>query len=372
LPPGCGNGQLTADEECDDGNLRSHDGCSSGCTIETLDWAELTPPIAPPLRADHALAYNRARDRVVAFGGYRQGALADTWELDGKSWAQVLPTVSPGPRYSHAQSFDSTAGQVVLFGGSTSGLGGLADTWTYSAATWAPNLAPGPLTARQRHAMAFDSTRGRVVLFGGSNLGTTLGDTWEYVSSAWVNANPLGSPPPARFGHAMAYHPGIARVVLFGGYDDAGNVKYADTWEYDGTSWAPITTQDSPPHRRFHSMVYEEARGVVVLFGGYDGSEPLTDTWEYASGNWQQVTTVQAPRGGPLAYDSRRRRIVLSDVSEGGPTNGTWEYRYRGDWPDEVCTEGVDEDGDGLTDCADPDCDELPCAGGFCTSGTCQ
>jgi hypothetical protein len=73
-----------------------------------------------------------------------------------------------------------------------------------------------------------------------------------------------------------------------------------------------------------------------------------------------------------MAYDSRRHRIVLSDVPEGGPTNGTWEYRYASDWPDEQCTGGADEDGDGLTDCADPDCDNLPCQGGFCSNGTCQ
>jgi hypothetical protein len=163
-------------------------------------------------------------------------------------------------------------------------------------------------------------------------------------------------------------------MVLFGGFDDAGNVQYADTWEYDGTTptWMPISPQASPPHRRYHSMVYDEARARVVLFGGFDGAEQLTDTWEYANGNWEQVTTSQAPLGGPMVYDWRRRRIVLSDVPDGGPTNGTWQYRHGSDWPDEHCTGSADEDGDGLVDCADPDCDDMPCDTGFCSNGTCQ
>lgn len=34
-PPGCGDGNPDADEECDDGNTRSGDGCSAICTVES-------------------------------------------------------------------------------------------------------------------------------------------------------------------------------------------------------------------------------------------------------------------------------------------------------------------------------------------------
>src|SRR5262245_8078617 len=30
-PPGCGDGTLTSDEACDDGNKRSGDGCAANC-----------------------------------------------------------------------------------------------------------------------------------------------------------------------------------------------------------------------------------------------------------------------------------------------------------------------------------------------------
>src|SRR5262245_36816861 len=33
MPPGCGNGQRTRDEACDDGNNMSGDGCSADCLV---------------------------------------------------------------------------------------------------------------------------------------------------------------------------------------------------------------------------------------------------------------------------------------------------------------------------------------------------
>ena len=34
-PPGCGNGQLEASEQCDDGNTNNSDGCHQNCTVES-------------------------------------------------------------------------------------------------------------------------------------------------------------------------------------------------------------------------------------------------------------------------------------------------------------------------------------------------
>src|SRR6185436_6411171 len=37
----CGDGaQNTPSEDCDDGNFKSHDGCSSGCVLEQPTWAQ--------------------------------------------------------------------------------------------------------------------------------------------------------------------------------------------------------------------------------------------------------------------------------------------------------------------------------------------
>ena len=54
----------------------------------------------------------------------------------------------------------------------------------------------------------------------------------------------------------------VGDVVLFGG--DLGD----ETWRYDGTSWAALTTATSPPGRSNHAMVWDSLRKRVVLFVG--------------------------------------------------------------------------------------------------------
>lgn len=59
-PPGCGNGELTDDEACDDGNLRSEDGCLANCQQVEWGWS-----CTKPGEACHQVA--RCGDGVLAF-----------------------------------------------------------------------------------------------------------------------------------------------------------------------------------------------------------------------------------------------------------------------------------------------------------------
>ncbi|MBN2804574.1 MAG: DUF4215 domain-containing protein [Deltaproteobacteria bacterium] len=45
-PPGCGDGKLADDEECDDGNTKSGDGCSANCLFVAEGWS-CNPPGYP-------------------------------------------------------------------------------------------------------------------------------------------------------------------------------------------------------------------------------------------------------------------------------------------------------------------------------------
>jgi cysteine-rich repeat protein len=42
-PPGCGDGLISAGEQCDDGNVMDNDGCSAGCQIEALVDNDVCP-----------------------------------------------------------------------------------------------------------------------------------------------------------------------------------------------------------------------------------------------------------------------------------------------------------------------------------------
>src|SRR5687767_936871 len=81
-------------------------------------------------RADHAMAYDLGRQRVVLFGGRAPGFGQDTWEWDGATWTRRFPANSPSARGGHRMAFDSVRARVLLFGG-TDGSGVLNDTWAW-------------------------------------------------------------------------------------------------------------------------------------------------------------------------------------------------------------------------------------------------
>ncbi|MCD6591034.1 MAG: PKD domain-containing protein, partial [Candidatus Aenigmarchaeota archaeon] len=113
---------------------------------------------------------------------------------------------------------------------------------------------------------------------------------------------------------------------------------YADTWEYDDEhGWQKINTV-GPSGRYGFRMVFDEARGKVVLFGG-DGCDPnkkedgrythdrkgtrgihfkeeCGDTWEYDvnTKKWELKHTSHHPptlHHYAMAYDSKRNVTVL-------------------------------------------------------------
>ena len=58
-----------------------------------------------------------------------------------------------------------------------------------------------------------------------------------------------------------------ALEVVFGGRD-ASNTILGDTWTWDGTSWEPVPSGPPSAAREHGAAVFDERRGVVVLFGG--------------------------------------------------------------------------------------------------------
>jgi N-acetylneuraminic acid mutarotase len=292
------------------------------------------------------MAYDAARGKVLLFGGFDDAGNGETWEYDGptQTWTQV-PVASPdapSPRNGHAMAYDAARGKVVLFGGQDDG-GKSGETWEYDGATqtWTqvPVASPDAPSARNLHAMAYDAARGRVVLFGGINDGAIDGETWEYDSGtqSWARVQVASPDAPSPRSSAMAYDIARGKVVLFGGAAIGG--LDAETWEYGGAtqSWTqvPVASAGAPSPRDDHAMVYDAARGKVVLFGGRVGNPSRLngETWEYdgATQTWNEVPVASpdapSPRAGAMAYDAARGKIVLFGGSDATGVNGeTWEY----------------------------------------------
>ncbi|MBK8979735.1 MAG: hypothetical protein IPM29_27880 [Planctomycetes bacterium] len=124
----------------------------------------------------------------------------------------------------------------------------------------------------------------------------------------------------AATGSPLAYDAARARVVL---------VNDTQTWENDGVQWQ-LREPDAPHGRRsIPAVAYDARRRVVVLFGGNVGGGP-TGTWEWDGLRWQRVATVDEPSPRwmtGLAYDDLRGVMVLYGGEGQGPAVGdTWEY----------------------------------------------
>ena len=117
----------------------------------------------------------------------------------------------------------------------------------------------------------------------------------------WVLKTPATSPSPRRVPGAMAYDSARGVTVLFGGFDLAGGGTISDTWEWNGSNWTQRSAGGGgdPAARYVAQMVYDANpnRGVVVLFGGFDGSSTVFgDTWEWDGSQWAQRSPSTSPR----------------------------------------------------------------------------
>ncbi len=252
----------------------------------------------PPPRTFPALTYDGARKQVLLFGGNRvlfgtpqdrNTFLNDLWAWNGSAWRQIETPTAPPPRAEAAMTYDEARQRVVLFGGYRMAEGKFApfgDTWEWDGSEWRQVATEGP-SPRNGAAMTYDAGRRRVVLFGGKGASD---ETWEWDGSDWrriTSAQTVG-----RFNTALAYGEITKTVLRFGGWDGKGRV--ADTWQYDGTNWQHLDIA-GPSARNHSALVFDRRRQRFVLFGGHDGPNVFGDTWEYDGKTWSLAAST-APR----------------------------------------------------------------------------
>lgn len=95
--PGCGNGELTDDEACDDGNRDAGDGCAANCRSVELGWSCATPGAA-------CIRVARCGDGLVVFP-----ELCDDGNLDPKDGCSATCRVEVGYKCDDASPSACTA-----------------------------------------------------------------------------------------------------------------------------------------------------------------------------------------------------------------------------------------------------------------------
>lgn len=226
-------------------------------------WERSVTGPNPPGRTFTSLAYDRAHERLVMFGGNSAAVVNpfnDTWTWDGTAWAQEFPTSSPSPRGNAGMAYDEHREVVVLHGGGLLTIE--SDTWEWDGQNWAKVSNSGPQLRLGN--FVYDFHRRRFVCFGFSL--TSVPATWEYDAQAatWHNLSGTTMPTLSFQDVGLCYDP-IRGVTLLA-------TEFDGTWSWDGTTWTQLTT-DEPVY--IQELYFDENRART--FGILDGAE----AWEY-------------------------------------------------------------------------------------------
>jgi hypothetical protein len=216
--------------------------------------------------------------------------------------------------------------------------------WTWSGSTWTESTANGPI-GRFMPSLAYDPGREVAVMFGGENsYGTSpmdWADTWEWNGTSWSQKQ-FATAPPARSEAGLVYDAARHVLLLFGGTANCTpgpcyNSFFGDTWTYDGSAWTQLHPAHSPDARAPGQLAYDAATGKVLLFGGISLIHH-DDTWEWDGTDWKQVTS-QSGRSPSvrsdqlMVYDPSQRVVVLFG-GDGSPAySDVWIWDGSSWWP---------------------------------------
>jgi hypothetical protein len=141
----------------------------------------------------------------------------------------------------------------------------------------------------------------------------------------------------------MVYDAARGALLLFGGVSNGKHV--AQTWIWKAGAWTELHPANSPPARADAGAAYDAARGKVVLFGGCCAGEgfapnPFADTWSWNGTNWTQEHPSSSPSertNAAMASDAVRGNVVLFGGyvhGSGNESNDTWTWTGA-DWKQE-------------------------------------
>ncbi len=201
--------------------------------------------------------------------------------------------------------------------------------WTLASTT-----GPG---ARYGHGMTFDSVRGNTVLFGGTTANSESGrrsDTWTWDGSTWTVRSVSG--PSPRLESPMVFDEARGVAILTGGYL-GGNQRSRETWDWNGSAWT--LRSSTAPRRSNHLLLYRPAENLTYMLTGYDeswGRGAVDDPWVWNGSMWTQRPLIPCqPRLDAVGWVRADDTITIF----GGfynvvrvPLHDQWDVDASGTW----------------------------------------
>jgi hypothetical protein len=299
------------------------------------NWQKIETPHAPSPREFVSLAYDRARDRVILYGGYHLDAeeelvaLHDTWEFDGNDWMRVG---TEDLEVSNAILLYDIARNRTIMLAVEDDLDPVMFGWNHEEEKW-DSITPTDIPpCVSEGGMAFQNHNGRIAFAGGVCLAEPQiqDEVWEWDGENWTVVDTNFATRTT--GSAMLYDPVIQRVVRFSGNDLFATNPQTDVALYHSQSknigedkkifgrWRYSQTSATPSPRSLLVLRRDPSRDVMWLFGGlHELSTPSAifyndDLWRFRNGQWNRISATGAPVQciTPLAaFDTDREKLVV-------------------------------------------------------------
>ena len=326
---------------------------------------------------------------VLIWGGYNGDQFGGAYDPATDRWRRLSTNGAPTPRAYHTTVW--TGRKMIIWGGFTF-QGNVNDGAVYDpeADVWMPTNMEGAPGSRSFH-LAFWTGREMLVLGGGD------GGRYNPETDSWSAISTSNSPPS--YGTAVW----TGKEVIVCGVDSAGEGPITNGGRYDpvddlwspisiqgapslgssvwtGTrmivwgqspaaydpssnSWSPISTNDMPPLRFYHSTVWTGTEMIVwggLLYNDGGRYDPTTDTWTPMS-----LNPAPPPRDTAAAVWIGDGMIIFGGWEGGndyvqntwcykppGPYAGDglpddWQRKYFGKTGGPIAAPSADPDGDG-------------------------
>jgi hypothetical protein len=313
-------------------------------------WSSLDPnDPSPSVRESYAAVYDVLHQRYLLFAGLHKEdgygtyyLFNEVWTLSlglAPHWTQLsLSGSMPGGRHSAQWGYDPARNRLLIFGGYGEHYPGgsyeyLNDVWQLSldgTPEWTELQPSGtPPSGRLAGASVYDPLRQRFIGFGGV-VGLPV-DTWSLdlsgESAEWVAVDTDSTSPKGGYGMTSIYDPVRDRMLIFGGSTSENYYGVQnDLWELElggHPTWRRLAPAGTlPVARRSGTAIYDALRDRMVIFGGWDGSDPLSsflnDAWALSltlGPHWNQLSPdgVLPPgrNGMTAAFDPLGDRLVV-------------------------------------------------------------
>ncbi len=310
--------------------------------LQAVAWQELAPTGgAPAAREDHTWTVAGERREAYLFGGRAATTeFNDLWhyDLDRDAWTRLEPQGDPPvARFGHVAAWADGVGLVIWSG--QAGTSFFTDTWAYDpdANAWRELPATGDVPPARYGSCGGIGPDGRLWISHGFTEDTgRFSDTraYDFASGTWTDLTPEGNRPVERCLHDCLWT-ADGRLLLYAG-QTTGAPAIGDLWTYDAQAgeWSQ-QPQPEPASRQLYALA--QAGGTIFVFGG-GGSDgrALGDLWQLdvAALTWseaQPAGTAPSERyGATLIADEQRERLLLFG-GKGGNSElaDTWQLEVQ-------------------------------------------